>query len=91
MMPGAVDELSYDLAAVVDPVNLGLVSAREIKRGEAAAGLFWQGANWVLRGRKRRPEERMHVEGSKNGGRVYADKHPGSKMEIPDEETKRNF
>jgi hypothetical protein len=46
-------------------------------------GFFWQGNNYALRGRRRLPEGKMQLGGSKEGGWVYTQLERESKMEIP--------
>jgi hypothetical protein len=54
------------------------------KEGFPGFGFFRQGDNCTLRGRRRLPEEKTQLAGSKEGGWGHTDRHLGSKMEIPD-------
>jgi hypothetical protein len=54
------------------------------KTGFPGFGFFRQGNNYALRGRRRLPEEEMQLGGSKEGGWVYTQLEPESKMEIPE-------
>ena len=52
------------------------------KIGFPGFGFFRQGNNYALRGRRRLPEEKMQLTGSKDGGCEYNDSAGESKMEI---------
>src|ERR1039457_3058091 len=52
------------------------------KVGFPGFGFFRQGNNYALRGRRRLPEEKMQLTGSKDGGWEYTDSAGESKMEI---------
>jgi hypothetical protein len=54
------------------------------KREFPGFGFFRQGDYRTLRERKRLPEEKMQLAGSKEGGWVYTKHDPESEMEIPD-------
>ena len=47
------------------------------KEGFPGFGFFRKGANCALWGRKRFPEERMHVAGSNDGGWMYTEHNCG--------------
>jgi hypothetical protein len=52
------------------------------KTGFPGFGFSLQGNNYALRGRRRLPEEKMQLTGSKDGGWEYTDSAGESKMEI---------
>jgi hypothetical protein len=45
--------------------------------------IFPAGRQLRLAGRRRLPEGKMQLAGSKDGGWLYTDRHPGAKMGIP--------
>src|ERR1035438_3478168 len=52
-------------------------------------GFFWQGDNCALRGEDGSQRGKCNSQDHKDGGWVYTDGQPGSKMEIPDESLSR--
>jgi hypothetical protein len=59
------------------------------KTGFPGFGFFLQGNNYALRGRRRLPEGKMQLTGSKDGGWEYTDRAGESKMEISAERRSR--
>jgi hypothetical protein len=58
------------------------------KTGFPGFGFFRRGDNCALRGedgsqRGKCNSQKMQLAGSKDGGWMYTDRHPGAKMEIP--------
>jgi len=57
---------------------------RAEKIGFPGFGFFRHGNNYALRGRRRLPQGKMQLTGSKDGGWEYTDSAGESKMEIRD-------
>jgi hypothetical protein len=51
------------------------------KTGFPGFGSFRQGEDCALRGRRRLPENKMQLAGSKDGGWVYNEREPGDQNE----------